>query len=234
VRKKANAAREGYVQQVAEIRALVERLSQRYTALKADADAQRALAEWNAAANTKFEIKPSSYFLNSVKKLESLEKTVTSEKIPLRREGNSYFATVVINGKPPQEMIVDTGASSVVLPYSVAIECGVKPEESTATVIATVADGSKVKSKLIQLDSIRVGKFTAEHVECVVLPPGAKNAPTLLGMTYLSRFNFSINGTELVLSKIESEHSTIKPKKTRKSKSTRKPRKTDTGTDPAP
>jgi clan AA aspartic protease (TIGR02281 family) len=234
VRKKANAAREGYVQQVAEIRALVERLSQRYTALNADADAQRALAEWNAAANTKFEIKPSSYFLNSVKKLESLEKTVISEKIPLRREGNSYFATVVINGKPPQEMIVDTGASSVVLPYSVAIECGVKPEESTATVIATVADGSKVKSKLIQLDSIRVGKFTAEHVECVVLPPGAKNAPTLLGMTYLSRFNFSINGTELVLSKIESEHSTIKPKKTRTSKSTRKPRKTDTGTDPAP
>jgi len=233
VRKKANAAREGYVQQVAEIRALVERLSQRYAALKADADAQSALAEWNAAANTKFEIKPSSYLLNSAKKLESLEKTVISEKIPLRREGNSYFATVVINGKPPQEMIVDTGASSVVLPYSVAIECGVKPEESTATVIATVADGSKVKSKLIQLDSIRVGKFIAEHVECVVLPPGAKNAPTLLGMTYLSRFNFSINGTELVLSKIESEHSATKPKKTRTSKSTRKTRKTDPSADPA-
>ena len=232
VRKKANAAREGYVQQVAEIRALVERLSQRYAALKADADAQSALAEWNAAANTKFEIKPSSYLLNSVKKLESLEKTVVSEKIPLRREGNSYFATVVINGKPPQEMIVDTGASSVVLPYSVAIECGVKPEESTATVIATVADGSKVKSKLLQLDSIRIGKFTAEHVECCVLPPEAKNAPSLLGMTYLSRFNVSINGTELVLSKIESEHSATKPKKTRTSKSTRKPRKTDPGADP--
>jgi len=233
VRKKSNAAREGYVQQVAEIRALVERLSERYAALKSDADAQSALTEWNAAANLKFEIKPSSYFLNSVKKLEQLEKTVISEKIPLRREGNSYFATVVINGKPPQEMIVDTGASSVVLPYNVAIECGVKPDESTATVIATVADGSKVKSKLLQLDSVRVGKFSAEHVECVVLPPQAKNAPTLLGMTYLSRFNFSINGTELVLSKIESDRAATKPKKVRASKSPRKARKSDAPTDPA-
>jgi hypothetical protein len=98
-------------------------------------------------------------------------------------------------------------------------------------VIATVADGSKVNSKQVVLDSVRVGKFKAEHVECVVLPPEAKNAPTLLGMTFLSRFNFSINGTELVLSKIESDHVAAKPKKTRASKSTRKPRKTDSSTD---
>jgi clan AA aspartic protease (TIGR02281 family) len=202
-RKKSDAARERYLQQVAEIRALADRLSERYTALKADVDAQSAVAEWNAAANTKLEIKPSAFFLNSVKKLEKLEQAVISEKIPLRREGNSYYAIVIINGKPPQEMILDTGASSVVLPYNVAIECGLKPDESTATVIATVADGSKVKSKLLQLDSVRVGKFSAEHVECVVLPPEVKNAPTLLGMTFLSRFNFSINGTELTLTKIE-------------------------------
>ncbi|HEV3299917.1 MAG TPA: hypothetical protein VG055_09750, partial [Planctomycetaceae bacterium] len=90
-----------------------------------------------------------------------------------------------------------------------------------------------VKGKRVLLDSVRVGKFPAEHVEADVLPPEAKNAPLLLGMTFLSKFNVSINGTELVLSKIESEHSATKPKKTRTSKSTRKPRKTDTGADPA-
>jgi clan AA aspartic protease (TIGR02281 family) len=232
VRKKSNAAREGYVQQITEIRALVDRLSERYAALKSDADAQSALAEWNSAANTSFEIKPSSYLLNSAKKLELLEKTVITEKIPLRREGNSYYATVVINGKPPEEMIVDTGANSVVLPYKVALDCGAKPDESSITVVATVADGSKVNSKRVVLDSVRVGKFTAQHVECVVLPAEAKNAPTLLGMTFLSRFNFSINGTELVLSKIGSEHAS-KPKKTRSSKSTRKTRKTETPAEPA-
>jgi aspartyl protease family protein len=231
VRKKANVARESYVQQIAEIRALVDRLSERYTALKSDSDAQSALAEWNSAANTSFELKPSTYFLNSVKKLEVLEKTVVSEKIPLRREGNSYYATVVINGKQPEEMIVDTGANSVVLPYKVAVECGAKPDDSAQAVTATVADGSKVKSKLVVLDSVRVGKFTAERVQCVVLPPEAKNAPTLLGMTFLSRFNFSINGTELVLSKIESEHAAAKPKKARGTKGTRKPRQAESSTD---
>ncbi len=227
VRKKSNAAREAYVQQIAEIRALVDRLSDRYAALKSDADAQAALAEWNSAADTSFTIKPSSAFLNYVKKLEQLEKTVISEKIPLRREGNSYYATVVVNGKAPQDMIVDTGANSVVLPYKVALECGLKPEESAVTVIATVADGSKVKSKLVNLESVRVGKFTAENVECVVLPAEAKNAPMLLGMTFLSKFNFSINGTELILSKIEGEHATTKPKKTRASRAGRKSRRSD-------
>jgi clan AA aspartic protease (TIGR02281 family) len=234
VRKKTNGARETYVQQIAEIRTLVDRLSERYKALKSDAEAQSALAEYNSAANTNLEIKPSAYFLNSVKKLEQLEKTVISEKIPLRREGNSYYATVVINGKAPEEMIVDTGATSLVLPYKVAVDCGVKPDEATLTVMATIADGSKVKSKLVLLDSVRVGKFTAEHVECAVLPAEAKNAPTLLGMAFLSRFNFSINGTELVLSKIEGEHAAAKSKKTHasKTKNARKVRKTEKSSDP--
>jgi clan AA aspartic protease (TIGR02281 family) len=234
VRKVANVARESYVGQVAEIRTLVDRLTERYTALKADADAQSALAEWNEAANTKFEIKPSSYFLNSVKKLEQLEKTVVTERIPLRREGNSLFATVVINSKPPEELVLDTGASSMVLPYKVALECGIKPDESSVQVTAVVADGSKVKSKLVVLDSVRVGKFKAERVECVVLPAEATNAPSLLGMTFLSRFNFSIEGTELVLSKIEGDHhASAKPKKTRTSKTPRKSRKTDNPAEPS-
>ncbi len=231
IRKKANIAREGYEQEIAEIRALVDRLAEKYTALKADADVRSDLAEWNSAANTSFEIKPSPYFLNSVKKLEALEKSNVSEKIALRREGNSYYATVVINGKP-EEMIVDTGANSIVLPYKVALECGAKPDESSTPVTATVADGSKVQSKLVFLDSVRVGKFKAERVECVVLPPQAKNAPMLLGMTFLSRFDFSIKGTDLVLSKIEGDNAPSKPKKARVSKSTRKSRKSDDSTDP--
>jgi clan AA aspartic protease (TIGR02281 family) len=231
VRKKSNSARESFVQQLAETRALVDRLSERYTTLKGDQDVRSMLAEWNSAANTSFELKPSPYFLNSVKKLDALEKTVQTDKIPLRREGNSYYATVVINGKQTEDMVVDTGANSVVLPYKVAVDCGLKLD-SAVPVVAMVADGSKVESKKVVLDSVRVGKFTAEHVECVVLPPEAKASHMLLGMTFLARFNVSMNGTELVLTKIEGDHAAPKPKKGRASKSTRKSRKTDSSTDP--
>jgi clan AA aspartic protease (TIGR02281 family) len=168
-----------------------------------------------------------------VKKLEQLEKTVISEKIPLRREGNSYYATVVINGKPPVDMVVDTGASCVVLPYKLALDCGAKPDESSATAIASIADGSRVKSKVVWLDSVKVGNFPAGHVECMVLPAEATNAHALLGMTFLSRFNFSINGTELVLSKIEGDHAPVKSKKARVSKLPRKAKKSTNPAEPA-
>ena len=227
VRKKSNAARESFVQQLVEVRALVDRLSERYKELKGDRDAQNALAEWNSAANTSFELKPSTFFLNGVKKLEVLEKTVQTDKIPLRREGNSYYATVVINGKQTEDMVVDTGANSVVLPYKVAVECGLKLD-SAVPVVAMVADGSKVDSKKVVLDSVRVGKFTADHVECVVLPPEARTGHMLLGMTFLSRFNVSINGTELVLTKLDGDQAAAKPKKKpRASKSLRKTRKSE-------
>jgi predicted aspartyl protease len=103
------------------------------------------------------------------------------------------------------------------------MECGVKIDNSTIAVQMVVASGAKFKSKLVTLDSVRVGKFTAEKVECLILPPEATNAPILLGMTYLGRFNFTINGTELALSKVDVERSTaLRTKKGRSSKTSKK------------
>ena len=196
--------RQSYEKQLAETHRLVDRISERYAALKSDPDVQGALAAWNSAANSSLELRPSPFFLDSVKLLESFKESVIVERIQLRHE-SKYYATVAINGKPAV-LMVDTGASSVVLPYKVAEECGVKPEAAT-TMIVTVADGSQVKCKQVVLDSVRIGQFTANRVACVVLPPEAKDPSKLLGMSFLSRFNFSIDGTDLVLSKIVREHS---------------------------
>jgi clan AA aspartic protease (TIGR02281 family) len=222
-RSAANTAREKYVQQIMKIRTAADRISAKYAELEKDEQAQSALREWNGGSHTSFELKPSRAFQLSLKQLANLEKTVISEKIPLRREGNSFYASVVVNGDHAVEMVVDTGASSMVLPYKTALDCGVKIDASAMTVQMVVASGSKFKSKLVTLDSVRVGKFTAEKVECVVLPAEATNAPILLGMTFLGRFNFSINGTELVLSKTETERAaSIRPKKRHATKSSPK------------
>jgi clan AA aspartic protease (TIGR02281 family) len=218
-----NSAREKYVQHILKVRAAADRVAAKYAEVEKDEEAQSALREWNAAAHTKFEIKPSRAFQSELKRLTDLEKSVVSEKIPLRREGNSYYVTVVVNRDHPVEMVLDTGANSLVLPYKTAMDCGVKVDESAIPVQMIVASGAKFKSKLVTLDSVRVGKFQAENVECVVLPPEATNAPILLGMTFLGRFNFSINGTELVLSKIDVERSSaLRPKKGHSRKTSRK------------
>lgn len=223
VRAAVNLAREKYVQQILKVRAAADRVSEKYTQLEKDNEAQSALREWNDAAKTSFEIKPSRLFQSELRRISDLEKSVISEKIPLHREGNSYYATVVVNGGHPVDMVVDTGASSLVLPYKTAMECGVKIDDSAISIQMIVASGARFKSKLVTLDSVRVGQFTAEKVECVVLPPQATNAPVLLGMTFLGRFNFSINGTDLVLSKIDAERSAaVRSKKGHSGKASKK------------
>jgi len=229
-RAAANTAREKYVQQIMKIRSAADRISAKYADLEKDEEAKTALRDWNAAAKTSFEIKPSRMFQSGLKQLAGLEKTVISEKVPLRREGNSYYASVVVNGDHAVEMVVDTGASSMVLPYKTALDCGVKIDASAMTVQMIVASGAKFKSKLVTLDSVRVGTSIAEKVECVVLPAEATNAPILLGMTFLGRFNFSINGTELVFSKTDVERApAVRSKKKHPSKSSPK---TTRGSDP--
>jgi clan AA aspartic protease (TIGR02281 family) len=221
VRGEVNSARENYIQEILKLRAAADRVAAKYAEIEKDEAAQSAVREWNEAAKTSFELKPSRTFQAALKRIADLEKTFKSEKIPLRREGNSYYATVVVNGDHAVDMIVDTGASSLVLPYKTAMECGVKVDESALPVQMIVASGAKFKSKLVTLDSVRVGQFTAQKVECVVLPPEATNAPILLGMTFLGRYNFSINGTELVISKVDVERSTtLRSKKNRSSKKT--------------
>lgn len=221
-RKATNTARESYVQHIMELRKSADEISKQYASLTTDTEAQAALEAWNTAANSSLRIKHSRMFQSNLKRLIALEKTVITEKISLRREGNSLYATVVINGNHTHEMVVDTGASSVVLPHNEAVEFGVRVDDSLPTAMAIIADGSKVKSKIATLDTVRVGQFTAHDVRCLVLPENARNAPSLLGMTFLGKFDFAINGTELVLSKVDSEHASSKPKKTRPSKTSKK------------
>jgi clan AA aspartic protease (TIGR02281 family) len=226
-RASANSVREKYVEQIGKMHHEADRIAARYAELEKDEDAQSALKEWNAAAKTSFEIKPSRLFQASLKRITDLEKTIISEKISLHREGNSYYATVVLNGSHVVDMVVDTGANTIALPHRIAMECGVKIDASAIPVEMHVASGQIVKCKLVTLDSVKVGQFAAEKVECVVSPPDLPNAPLLLGMSFLGRFNFSMNGTELVLSKVAGEHSAADRKTSRSSKARKKVRNSE-------
>ena len=204
-RAAANSAREKYVQQILKTRARrTNRIGRIRRAFQEDEEAKSRSSRSGTPPleHVRSRSSPHAPFQAELKQLAGLEKTVISEKIPLRREGNSYYASVVVNADHVVDMVVDTGASSLVLPYKTAMECGVKIDASAMAVQMIVASGAKFKSKLVTLDSVRASENAPRRkVECVVLPPEATNAPILLGMTFLGRFNFSINGTELVLSR---------------------------------
>jgi clan AA aspartic protease (TIGR02281 family) len=116
------------------------------------------------------------------------------------------LVTVTVNGKHRQEMTVDSGATSISLPYAMAKELGMEPKSTDPKVTCVLADGSEVEGTRSTINSVRVGKFTVDAVECVVLSREAVNATPLLGMSFLGNFKFEIDKqkSELRMVKVDS------------------------------
>ena len=210
MRRSVNATREEYIQYVLDMREMADGIEQQYATLAADADVQAALKKLNAASDKTFKLEPSRSFQSSLKKLKGIQDSVLSEKIPLRTEGNSFYVSVVINGKHTQEMVVDSGASIISLPHQVAVACGIEPKDSDPTIQLVIADGSVIHGKAKTIKSVRVGKFTVEDVECAVLGLEATHATPLLGMSFLGQFKFELDAQAktLTMAKVDTGSST--------------------------
>lgn len=96
-------------------------------------------------------------------------------------------------------LIVDTGASTVVLPESLAAELGFQPERLQDTVSQTAS--GRVPSKLGLLRSVRVGAVAAADVPVSFIADAKLQGAMLLGMSFLRRFRMTIDDAndELIL-----------------------------------
>jgi aspartyl protease family protein len=110
---------------------------------------------------------------------------VDPETIELRRASDGHFhATLEINGRPVRLMI-DTGASGIVLSRRDAERVGLDPGSLTYAARAQTANGL-VQIAPVRLDTVRLGDFTDTAVPAAV-NSGALDG-SLLGMSYLDRF----------------------------------------------
>jgi clan AA aspartic protease (TIGR02281 family) len=192
-RQNQNSVLQKCVQEVREARKLAERIIACYGELNRDKEVVAALKEWNEAAHTSYSLKPSRSFESALKRLEGLEKDIVPGQIPLRKEGESYYATVAINGDKICEMVVDAAAPMIVLPYRVAVDAGVDCDAASQTTTTQFPDGSKVQAKRVLLKSVRLGSFSAKNVPCDVLPAKNTTAKAILGISFLSQFKFKLN-----------------------------------------
>jgi aspartyl protease family protein len=128
---------------------------------------------------------------------------VFAESIPLRSEGGTMYASVVIDGKHTHEMVVDSGASIISLPAKLAGQCGIHVTSADPTIVLELADGRRIPGKLVKIKSVRVGRFTVENVECAVLGAEASNAEPLLGMSFLENFKFEIDAQGKTMTLVE-------------------------------
>lgn len=119
-------------------------------------------------------------------------------EVRLRRRLNGHFtANVEVNGRPVS-MIVDTGATSIVLRPQDARKAGIDVDVLTFRVPVLTANGRTMAAR-VRLDKVCIGPLDRQKVEALVAQPGALTQ-SLLGMSFLSRLrSYEFSGDFLTL-----------------------------------
>jgi len=118
--------------------------------------------------------------------------------VRLRKHMSGHFvARGAINGAPVS-MLVDTGASTVVLKPADAERAGVDLSALTFSVPVSTANGTTFAAP-VRLRSIAIGSIVINDVEALVSKPGNLNE-SLLGMSFLRRLrSYEFSGDFLTL-----------------------------------
>lgn len=106
-----------------------------------------------------------------------------SHRIKRRRDGH-FTVSVTVNGASVP-MLVDTGASTVVLRQSDARKLGIDTANLKYTVPVQTANGVAYAAH-VRLRSASLGNITLSGIDALVAQPGVLKE-SLLGMTFLSR-----------------------------------------------
>lgn len=100
--------------------------------------------------------------------------------------GGHFETTAYINGRAI-EVMVDTGATMVALPYEAAEAAGIFLRDSDFTQRVQTANGmARVAS--VTIDTISIDDIIVRNVKAAVTEPG-KLKTTLLGMSFLGRLS---------------------------------------------
>lgn len=121
-----------------------------------------------------------------------------SVEVKIRKRLDGHFAAKVkVNGKPVS-MIVDTGASTIVLRPEDAAKAGIDVGQLSYTVTVLTANGRTVAAR-VRLDSVALGPLSRQKVDALVAERHAL-AQSLLGMSFLSRLrSYEFSGDFLTL-----------------------------------
>ncbi|MFK7942992.1 MAG: TIGR02281 family clan AA aspartic protease [Paracoccaceae bacterium] len=128
----------------------------------------------------------------------SVALTTAQGEAELRRAWDGHYrAEADVNGVS-MRLMVDTGASMVLIPYEVAGELGLDPDNLDFTVPVTTANGSSTVAA-VRISSIKIGPIAVFDVQAAVAHPGMLKVG-LLGMSFLEKLEeTSFRGDKLLM-----------------------------------
>lgn len=121
-----------------------------------------------------------------------------SASIRLLADRNGHFISMARINKVPIEVMVDTGASIVALSWESAAKAGLKADPNARGMRIGTANGA-VTALPVKIPEVRIGELVVTNVEAVILPPGALQGHTLLGMSFLKKVRMEMQAGQLIL-----------------------------------
>lgn len=128
----------------------------------------------------------------------NLAQTASTATVEVSRAASGDFGVrAAVNGTA-LSMLVDTGATSVVLTHEAAQAAGL-PVDFLKYDVPVDTAGGRTKAAAVVLDSVVVGGIMERRVPALVSPPGMLRT-SLLGMSFLSRLEaFEFRGDKLMM-----------------------------------
>ena len=121
-----------------------------------------------------------------------------TQAVRIKKGWSGHFVAKAQVDNTPVDMIVDTGASTVVLSNEDAQRLGIRTRDLRYSVNVQTANGSSEAAR-VYLDTISVGSVKVPNVEALVVKPGNLHQ-SLLGMSFLSRLrSYEFSGDFLEL-----------------------------------
>ena len=121
-----------------------------------------------------------------------------SPAVRIRKQSDGQFIARTLANKATINMIVDTGATSVVLTPQDAKNAGIDLSALSYTVPMQTANGI-TRGARIRLLNVSVGSISLSNVDALVVKPGTLHE-SLLGMSFLSRLrSYEFSGDFLTL-----------------------------------
>jgi len=118
--------------------------------------------------------------------------------VEIARVGGGNFPVVAQVNGASVAMLLDTGASSIVLTQEAAKAAGLPLEVLSYTVNVDTANG-RARAAPVTLDSVAVGNIVERQVPALIAQPGQLRT-NLLGMSFLNRLEgWEVRGDKLMM-----------------------------------
>jgi len=158
-----------------------------------DASGRLHFSDVHAPGASKYQVKGSNRIHNPIYNLEADRKRT---EVPYRLVKGGMMVDGKVNGVPLR-FVVDTGATHVVIPPSVAKRADVR-SDGARDVIMDTANG-RARAVTVWLDRLDIDSMSERNVRAVIQKLPGKDEKGLLGMNFLDNYKMTVDHRHHVL-----------------------------------